>query len=179
MASRSSRECSRRRASISSPRPSTRSCMRLSDIASSRIALLGFGAEGRATLEALERAGKGGAVDALILADAPVEGLESLAGTDAVDRARGVDVLVKSPGVKPSHPALVAAREAGVAITTATNLALAELRAAGLPVLGVTGRKGKRTTTSLAHAALVNAGRERSEERRVGKECRSGGATYQ
>lgn len=136
--------------------------MRICDLAERSVGLLGFGAEGRSTLAALRRAGHRG--ELAVLEDGPSEaaalGIASLSGDDAVTFARRVDVLVKSPGVKPSHRALLAARGAGVVVTTATNLYLAEIRDAGLRVVGVTGSKGKSTTATLIHRALVAAGRE-------------------
>ncbi|HEX5853071.1 MAG TPA: UDP-N-acetylmuramoyl-L-alanine--D-glutamate ligase [Solirubrobacteraceae bacterium] len=69
----------------------------------------------------------------------------------------GCDVLVRSPGVSIHRPELVALREAGVPVTTATALWLAERGGAG--VIGVTGTKGKSTTAALAAHIARAAGR--------------------
>jgi UDP-N-acetylmuramoylalanine--D-glutamate ligase len=65
------------------------------------------------------------------------------------------DVLVRSPGVSIYGPQLRALREAGMAVTTATSLWLAEHGGEG--VIGVTGTKGKSTTAALA-AHVARAG---------------------
>jgi len=61
-------------------------------------------------------------------------------------------VVVRSPGVSTHREELVALRERGVVVTTATGLWLAQC--AGERVIGVTGTKGKSTTAALiAHLA--------------------------
>ena len=75
-----------------------------------------------------------------------------LTGADALDGCNGCDVVVRSPGVSTHREELVALRERGVAVTTATGLWLAQC--AGERVIGVTGTKGKSTTAALiAHLA--------------------------
>jgi UDP-N-acetylmuramoylalanine--D-glutamate ligase len=66
------------------------------------------------------------------------------------------EVLVRSPGVSPYRPALAAARAAGVAFTSGTNLWMAEHPDAR--TLCVTGTKGKSTTSALLHHLLRAAG---------------------
>ena len=80
-----------------------------------------------------------------------------LTGAEALDGLNGCDVVVRSPGVSTHREELVALRERGVAVTTATGLWLAQC--AGERVIGVTGTKGKSTTAALiAHLARA-AGR--------------------
>jgi UDP-N-acetylmuramoylalanine--D-glutamate ligase len=79
-------------------------------------------------------------------------------GSDAVVAAlSGCDVVVRSPGVSIHRPELRALRHAGVPVTTATALWLAERGGAG--VIGVTGTKGKSTTAALAFHLARAAGR--------------------
>jgi UDP-N-acetylmuramoyl-L-alanine---L-glutamate ligase len=62
------------------------------------------------------------------------------------------DIVVRSPGVSIYRPELRALREAGVPVTTATSLWLAEREGHG--VIGISGTKGKSTTAALtAHLA--------------------------
>lgn len=64
-------------------------------------------------------------------------------------------VLVKSPGISPHHPAL-AALPAQVRCTSTTNLWLAHH--GGQRVIGITGTKGKSTTSALTAHLLRAAG---------------------
>lgn len=66
---------------------------------------------------------------------------------DAADCWRGLDIVVKSPGISPYAAPAQRCRDAGVAITSGTALWFAE-RLPGLKIC-VTGTKGKSTTSSL------------------------------
>jgi UDP-N-acetylmuramoylalanine--D-glutamate ligase len=84
--------------------------------------------------------------------------LQLVTGAGAVEALAACDVVIRSPGVSIHRPEMRALREAGVPITTATSLWLAEREGRG--VVGVTGTKGKSTTASLiAHLARA-AGRD-------------------
>jgi len=63
--------------------------------------------------------------------------------------------VFRSPGVRPDHPALAAARAAGAAIVSATGWFLDHCPA---PVVGVTGTVGKGTAATLIHQALTASG---------------------
>ena len=65
------------------------------------------------------------------------------------------DLILRSPGMKPTLPAFEAARGRGVRVTTEIELLL-ELSPA--PVYGVTGSDGKTTTTSVVAGLLQAAG---------------------
>jgi UDP-N-acetylmuramoylalanine--D-glutamate ligase len=65
------------------------------------------------------------------------------------------DLIVASPAIPPSHPALVAAAAAGVAVTTEICLFAERCPA---PVFGVTGTKGKSTTSTLLGRMLAPLG---------------------
>jgi UDP-N-acetylmuramoyl-L-alanine---L-glutamate ligase len=79
-----------------------------------------------------------------------------VAGAQIVPALSACDVIVRSPGVSVHRPELVELRTAGVPVTTATSLWLAEHGPEG--VLGVTGTKGKSTTAALAHHLARAAG---------------------
>jgi UDP-N-acetylmuramoylalanine--D-glutamate ligase len=64
-------------------------------------------------------------------------------------------LVVPSPGVHPDHPALVAARRAGVPIRSEIELAGERI---GVPIVAVTGTNGKTTVTSLIAAMLDASG---------------------
>jgi UDP-N-acetylmuramoylalanine--D-glutamate ligase len=136
--------------------------MRISDLVDARVGLLGFGLEGRATLGALRRAGHTGEITLFV--DKP-DGLaheEPGAGarfaSDPEPALAELDVLIRSPGFAPHHALRRAADRSGVHQTTAMNLFFRELRHAGLPSVGVTGSKGKSTTSTLIFRALERSG---------------------
>ena len=133
--------------------------MRISQLKNHEIGLLGFGREGRATYDALRRADHRGTVH--VFSDHAVEipeGVELHLAEEGHDRLRRLDILVRSPGFPPRHHLRRAADAIGIAQTTATNVFLAEVQSLGLPVLGITGSKGKTTTSTLAHLILGEAG---------------------
>ena len=69
----------------------------------------------------------------------------------ACEDFRAADVVVRNPGVPRESPFLAAAREAGAAIEMEMTLFF---RLCPGPILGITGTKGKTTTTLLAGAML-------------------------
>jgi UDP-N-acetylmuramoylalanine--D-glutamate ligase len=122
------------------------------------VAVFGYGIEGRSALAWLSRSGVSDV--RVISAERPAE-LDSevpwLAETRIDPALDGVELLIKSPGIKPSHPLLTEARRRGVAIASATTLFLEHARGAGLAVIGVTGSKGKSTTATLIAKTLEAA----------------------
>lgn len=136
----------------------------LGQLAGRRICILGLGREGVSTYTFLRRHLP---YTHLTLADrAPLDTLnaatrEIIANDSAVTIASGpdylahldqCDVLIKAPGITPRLPELVAARERGTIITSNTRLFF-ELCPG--TIVGVTGTKGKSTTTSVIHAVLA------------------------
>lgn len=65
------------------------------------------------------------------------------------------DLMVPSPGVRPDHPAFLAALAAGLEVRGDIDLGLA---AARVPVIAVTGTNGKSTVTTLTTAMLNASG---------------------
>lgn len=77
-------------------------------------------------------------------------------GGHAEEDFRNVDLVVASPAVPIDHPLLIAARTAGVPVTTEIGLFWAHCRGR---VVGVTGSVGKSTTSAMIHVILADAGR--------------------
>ncbi|HEV7526546.1 MAG TPA: UDP-N-acetylmuramoyl-L-alanine--D-glutamate ligase [Acidimicrobiia bacterium] len=69
--------------------------------------------------------------------------------------AAGVDLVVPSPLVRPGHPAIVAARAAGVAVRSEIDVAAERAR---VPIVAVTGTNGKTTVTTMVAAMLDASG---------------------
>ncbi|MBF0184623.1 MAG: UDP-N-acetylmuramoyl-L-alanine--D-glutamate ligase [Magnetococcales bacterium] len=136
--------------------------MRICDLIEHRVAILGLGVEGQATIRALRRAGLSAPIVLLVekpfaLQDTWGE-VRLCQGQEALSALAEVDLLIRSPGFAPSHPLRLEADRLGLLQTTATNLFLAEVRQAGLPVIGITGSKGKSTTSTLLYESLRAAG---------------------
>jgi UDP-N-acetylmuramoylalanine--D-glutamate ligase len=104
------------------------------------VTVLGAGREGQAAIAALPGS------EVTVVADAG----ESILGIPIRrDLPEMVDVAIKSPGIPPHHPLVRELVARGVPITSGTDLWMAEHAA---HTVGVTGSKGKSTTSSLIHA---------------------------
>ena len=134
------------------------SLLRIADLDGRRVAVWGFGREGRAAITAI-RSRLPQLPLTLFCSDAETTSAQSFDPSlvvrghepDAIALS-SFDVVVKSPGISAYKPALVVAREAGVCITSGTSLWFAERPDAR--VVAITGTKGKSTTTALlAHLA--------------------------
>ena len=127
--------------------------MRLDELGGRRVALWGFGREGRATLAALTAMAEPPAEIAVVTDTPPTDAelvpaanLPWLHGEEGITRLCASDVVVRSPGISRYRDDALRGATATHA-TTATNLWGAEH--AGETVIAVTGSKGKSTTSSL------------------------------
>jgi UDP-N-acetylmuramoylalanine--D-glutamate ligase len=123
-----------------------------SDLAGKRVVILGTGREGSAAAAFLS----GKTADLQATSDSPVDGFSVpvLVAPDPADVLAGFDIAVKSPGMSPRHPLVAFLREAGMPITSGTDLWMSEHAAT---TTGVTGSKGKSTTSSLIHHLTKNS----------------------
>ena len=131
--------------------------MRLAELCRLRIALLGYGREGRAALGALRTARPD--VDLTVLAESgplPDDCKTRIGPFD--ERLHDFEVLIRSPGVPVLHPALKDYRAASGIILNPASIWFSERP--DLPVVGITGSKGKSTTASLLAHQLSAAGRK-------------------
>lgn len=143
--------------------------MRISQLDAKRVALWGWGREGRAAYHAIRVrlpqleltlfCSPDEAADARGLHDARLI-IETAA---TAERLGGFEWIVKSPGISPYRAEAVAAAEQGARFIGGTALWFGEHAAAraGGRTLCVTGTKGKSTTTSLL-AHLLRAGGHRT-----------------
>jgi UDP-N-acetylmuramoylalanine--D-glutamate ligase len=121
-------------------------------------AVFGYGIEGRSAVSWLRRLGCG--IVRVIATQRPDDLEADIAWSDATDvdaALAGVNLLIKSPGIGPTHPLLLAAAGRGIETTAATTLFVERAREAGLAVIGVTGSKGKSTTATLIVKTLEAA----------------------
>jgi len=128
-----------------------------------RALVVGLGVSGEAAARALSR--RGARVTVVDRSDGPtvreratnLADVEVRLAIDGVREAAEADLLVVSPGVRPDAPAVSAARESGVPVTTEVDIAY-ELAPFPERLIGVTGTNGKTTTTEMTVAALSAAG---------------------
>lgn len=107
------------------------------------IAVLGGGIEGQSAQKYIES--HGGHVTVL---DEKIEPFPDLTH---------FDLIVRSPGVAPSHPRIVEALEKGKTVTSSVNVFLENTKTKN--IVGVTGTKGKGTTSTLIHLMLQEDGK--------------------
>ncbi|MEY2957478.1 MAG: UDP-N-acetylmuramoyl-L-alanine--D-glutamate ligase [Actinomycetota bacterium] len=130
-------------------------------LAGRSVGVWGAGTEGRAALAALPPGAR-----RFVLVDDPASpgATETAAHFGATLTTPGraladglVDVVVRSPGISVHRPEFAAFHEAGVAVTSLLELWMPVAPAD--TVIGVTGTKGKSTTSQLIGDLLVRAGR--------------------
>lgn len=128
--------------------------MHLSELRGRRVAVWGTGREGVAAVNAIADVGPAQLVtvmDRETFSATPWTGrLAEVAPLHTGPAAReillGVDVVVRSPGIGETHPWVRELRQRGVPITGGTALWMADHAST---TIGVTGSKGKSTTTTL------------------------------
>lgn len=104
-------------------------------------AILGYGKEGEETEKYLKKN----------FLELRVEILDEKLDKNYLKKQENYDILVKTPGIPKE--------KIKIPYTTATNIFFSEIRARGNQIIGVTGSKGKSTTTSLIYHILKEAGK--------------------
>lgn len=138
--------------------------MKRASLIGQRVVILGAGREGLATYEALLPIL--GPETLQIWAEsgpASVEQVGALPIKTAIqtgpfdERLADFDVAIRSPGIQVDHPALMAYRARGGRVVSPSSIYLAERP--DVPIIGVTGSKGKSTTSSILAHLLQAQGR--------------------
>ena len=85
-------------------------------------------------------------------------GAQFILGKNYLENLTDFDIIVRSiPGVRRLLPEILAAEKKGVAVTSQTKLFF---DLCPCPVIGVTGTKGKGTTSTLSYEMLKEAGQD-------------------
>lgn len=117
-----------------------------------RAAILGFGREGKVWLDILKRLSCCAEIAVADVNRVEAEGVTLICGEDYLDRAKEYDLLLQSPGVIIKDK-LNEAEKAKILTQTELLLRLRPCR-----IIGITGTKGKSTTSSLIHHFLKASG---------------------
>jgi UDP-N-acetylmuramoyl-L-alanine---L-glutamate ligase len=130
--------------------------MTIQELNHRNVCILGYGQEGRATFQALQQYAPSARIT---IADGnpdtvPPEGANLITGPDYLDELDAFDAIIKSPGI-PWRPGGHLANK----LTSATALFLDSLPQGPGQVIGVTGTKGKSTTSHLIYQVLKAAGK--------------------
>lgn len=113
--------------------------MKLELLKNKRIIILGYGIEGKSAYEFLQH----------YYPDQKIAMADQKDGPDYLDKQKNYDLAIKSPGIHKSRVT--------IPYTTATNIFFANVKGT---TIGVTGSKGKSTTSSLLYAVLKQAGKK-------------------
>lgn len=128
--------------------------MTIQDLKKQKIAILGFGHEGQAVFSYLKKHG----VEADVL--------DEKDGENYLDNLSEYTVIFRSPGVPRLTPKLMIAEKAGAIVTSQTKWFFEHCPA---KIVGITGTKGKGTTSSLIFDTLVAEGEKAFLTGNIGK----------
>ncbi|TSC98382.1 MAG: UDP-N-acetylmuramoylalanine--D-glutamate ligase, partial [Candidatus Peregrinibacteria bacterium Greene1014_49] len=138
--------------------------MLLKDLNGKSICILGYGREGKAMVDAIREFAPEAEItiadqnDQLRVACPELSrraGCELQVGENYLENLKRFDVVIKSPGIPPK--VLATRNPQPATVTNSTQIFLEEAAARGATVIGVTGSKGKSTTSSLIYEILKAA----------------------
>lgn len=132
-----------------------------------KIGLVGFGREGKSTLKLIRKLGINKPIWVLDNNQNALDGdmdenLVLISGEKYLDSINDFDLIMKSPGVSFKDISI----DKGVILSSQTDLFLKLL---GNQTIGITGTKGKSTTTSLIHHILLKSGYDSHIVGNIGK----------
>jgi len=138
----------------------------ITDWQKKKVAVLGFGLEGLTSAKFLKNNGadvwildrkQKENLDHKMITEAEQFGAQFILGKNYLDNLIDFDIIIRSPGVRRLLPEIVAAEKQGVIITSQTKLFF---DLCPCPIIGVTGTKGKGTTSTLIYEMLIEAGQD-------------------
>lgn len=136
--------------------------MHTRDFSGKSVCILGFGREGRAMAEALKKYAPGCRIsvadrnEQLTMDNGQWKNVSFQLGERYLENLDSFDVVIKSPGIPPL-PELKAHNSK---LITSTQIFFDSIAESGAIVIGVTGSKGKSTTSSLIFEILKKAGKD-------------------
>src|SRR5215471_18722462 len=144
--------------------------MVLRELESKTILIVGFGTEGQATYQYLRRHFPSkplSIADQRVITEFPENVIRQIQEDPALTINFGpryldsadpynTGIIIKTPGIPASLPAIARARKAGSVLTSHSEIFLSNYPRE--KVIGITGTKGKSTTTALIHHILKSAG---------------------
>jgi UDP-N-acetylmuramoylalanine--D-glutamate ligase len=129
------------------------------------ILILGYGREGRAALEFVRENLPDNAVAVADKNPVDIEGVLSFSGADYLRHCHDFDIVIKSPGVEIKD---FIDDEDKEKITSLSDLFLCFCQN---PIIGITGTKGKSTTSSLVYHILTSCGKKAVLTGNIGQPC--------
>ena len=138
----------------------------ISDWKGKKVAILGLGVEGVASAKFLHKQGAivtilekkpEDEIESTFLEQARKLGVTLVFGDDYLSNISSYEVIVRSPGVRLATPELHEATKKGSILTSQTKLFF---DLCPCPIIGVTGTKGKGTTSTLIYEMLKRSGKD-------------------
>lgn len=130
-----------------------------------KVAVLGFGIEGIETYHSLIKNGIKPAIldkeekESLITKNQQIDfsEIEIFGGVDYLNKLKDFDVVFKSPGISPLLPEIIEAKSSRTFFTSQIE---EFFNYCPCPIIGITGTKGKGTTSTLIFEILKKAGKD-------------------
>ena len=137
----------------------------IAELSKHKIGILGFGQEGQAVLKYLAKHNLKATVfdeNEILPTDQAIDDSTVFkTGRNYLDSISECSLLFRSPGIWRRHPKILHAEQAGVIITSQTKWFFKHTTAT---IVGITGTKGKGTTSSLIYEILKHAGKIPNKE---------------
>lgn len=146
----------------------------ISKFTNKKILILGFGREGKSTLNFITKylmpmkIGIADISSGAVNSDLISKKEELHLGEEYLNYLTDYDIVIKSPGIPNKLEELVNAKKKGVHFTSQTEIFLELFRD---KTIGITGTKGKSTTSSLIHHILSRSGKNAVLVGNIGKPC--------
>ena len=129
------------------------------------ILILGYGREGKSALKFIQENLPDNAVAVADIKPLEIDGVLTFSGADYLRHCHDFDIIIKSPGVATKD---FISSEDKEKITSLSDLFLCFCQN---PVIGITGTKGKSTTSSLIYHILTHCGKKAVLTGNIGQSC--------